>query len=236
MDFTEFQLLHQEEEDSMSLNPSLADMRRALALQDFDVAAAHLLMSPRPRPMLRPPERDSTARLGGVLLLLYPSIDAPDIFSVVLTKRADTLANHKGQISLPGGAKEEDETLAQTALREAQEELDIDPATLTVLGNLTTVYILPSDFEVLPLVAYAEVRPDFKANSSEVAEVIEMPLSALLDENIKTVEKWTLQEIEMEMDMPFYQFGEHIIWGATAVILSEFEQRLRQVAAESQSS
>jgi 8-oxo-dGTP pyrophosphatase MutT (NUDIX family) len=161
------------------------------------------------------------------LLLLFPSENSTGELSFVLTKRTDTVGNHKGQVSLPGGACEPGETFEETALREANEELDVQPTAVNVIGHLTLLYIFPSDFEVCPVVAYAPRRPPFKANPEEVAEVLDMPLSALLDETTKDVETWKIRGVNR--DVPFYRLNGHIIWGATAMILSEFEQRLMQV-------
>jgi hypothetical protein len=98
-----------------------------------------------------------------------------------------------------------------------------------VIGKLTPLYIFPSDYLVHPFVAWAPARPDFRPNPAEVAEVLEMPLSALLDEASKAVERWTVRDVEM--DVPLYSLNGWAIWGATAIMLSEFEQRLKHVAA-----
>lgn len=211
----------------MSFSPSLEDTRRALRLANFDAETAQRLMAPRPRAFRRPPTHAGKARLGSVLLLLFPSRDDVGGLSLVLTKRTDMVAEHKGQVSLPGGASEPGERLEETALREAYEELYVQPSAVNVVGHLTPLYILPSDFEVRPVVGHTPARPHFKANPQEVAEVLEMPLSTLLDESIKVVERWAIRGIEM--DVPFYRFNGHAIWGATAMMLSEFEQRLKQV-------
>jgi 8-oxo-dGTP pyrophosphatase MutT (NUDIX family) len=213
----------------MPSSPSLEVVRRALELPEFDTEAAQRLMAPRPRAFRRPTSRGGEARLGGVLLLLYPSRNGSRDLSFVLTRRADTLANHRGQVSFPGGAKEEGESLVEAALREAHEELDVSVSPSDVIGQLSSIYIFPSDYQVHPFVAHAPTRPDFKANPAEVAEVLEMSLEELLDEATKVVERWTVQGFEM--DVPFYSLNGHAIWGATAIMLSEFEQRLKQVAA-----
>jgi 8-oxo-dGTP pyrophosphatase MutT (NUDIX family) len=213
---------------SQPFNLSLEGIRRALSLSAFDARSAQRLMSPRPRVTRRPATRGGSPRYGGVLLLLFPSEKAAGELSFVLTRRSDTVADHKGQVSLPGGACEPGETYEETALREAKEELAVQPTAVNVIGHLTLLYIFPSDFEVCPVVAYAPRRPPFKPNPEEVAEVLEMPLSALLDETIKVVETWNIRGVDR--DVPFYHFNGHTIWGATAMILSEFEQRLRQVA------
>ena len=161
------------------------------------------------------------------MLLIYPLADRAADLSFVLTKRTDTVGRHKGQISLPGGAQEPGETLDETALREAREELRVEPSALRPIGHLRPLYIFPSDYEVHPLVAYTPAHPNFRPDPREVAEVLEMPLSTLLDEATKVEERWMVQGIQM--DVPFYRLNGHAVWGATAMVLSEFEQRLRHV-------
>ena len=161
-----------------------------------------------------------------MLLLLYPFNGE---LAFVLTRRTEMVATHKGQISLPGGAQEPGETIQQTALREACEELRICLDTVDVLGWLTPLYIPPSDFEIHPTVAYITPRPVFEPDPVEVAEVLEMSLPMLLDDRFKVKERWEWRG--QEIDVPFYRLGGHVVWGATAIVLSEFEQRLHAVQA-----
>jgi 8-oxo-dGTP pyrophosphatase MutT (NUDIX family) len=114
---------------------------------------------------------------------------------------------------------DEHESAVETALREAAEELNIAPAEVRVLGELTPLYIPPSDYCVYPVVASAERRPDFRPSLREVAEVIEVPLDHLLDTRNIRREKWPLRGIDVTV--PFYFFREHKIWGATAMVLAE---------------
>lgn len=202
---------------------SLDDVRTALALTAFDAAAAHRLMSPSSR-RLSPPE-GTTPRQAGVLVLLYP--DADDLH-IVLTRRADTLRGHSGQISFPGGRRDpQDETYTATALRETCEELGICGDEIDVLGTLTTIYIPPSNFEVHPTVGAVHTPPIFRPSPDEVAEVFSLSLCALLDAKLKYEEVRNLQGVEIAV--PYYRVGGHQVWGATAIMLSEFEQRLRAV-------
>jgi hypothetical protein len=98
---------------------------------------------------------------------------------------------------------------------------------ITIVGALSPIYIPPTDFEVYPTVGYTPQRPLFVPNPDEVAEVLALSLAALLDERNKEVEYWPFQE--MRLQVPFYRVGEQKVWGATAVMLSEFEHRLRAV-------
>lgn len=209
-----------------SPDPTLDDVRRALALPGFDVLSAWMKMAPMPRPLERPADRPGSVRVAGVLLLIYPHAGG---LTFALTRRTDTLASHKGQISFPGGAVESGETPAQAALRETREEVGVALEPAHLIGELTAIYVIVSDFEIHPVVGYAPQRPDFRPDSAEVAELLEPPLTLLLDDTIKTRERWNLNG--RELDVPFYRMQGHAVWGATAVMLSEFEQRLRAAMA-----
>ena len=171
--------------------------------------------------MSRPPEQQGDPRQGAVLLLLFPRQHE---LRFVLTRRRDDLAAHAGQISLPGGRREDGESLQETALREANEEIGIDRNAVAILGRLAPLYILPSDFEVFPFVGWHEEPPAFVPQLSEVAEIIEVPLADLLDKKSRGEEVWRRRGITM--NVPFFQVGAHKVWGATAMMLSEFAERL----------
>lgn len=207
-------------------HPSLADVRRALALPGFDVESAWKRMFPSLRPVDLPPDATGTgqSRPASVLLLLYPADGA---LTFALTRRTELVATHKGQISLPGGAREQNELPPQTALRETCEELHVCPDETCLLGELTPLYVTASGFTIHPFVGYIASRPAFEPDPIEVAEVLEVPLPLFLDEGIKTVEHWN--RYGREMDVPFYRIHGQTVWGATAIILSEFEGRLRCV-------
>ncbi len=143
-----------------------------------------------------------------------------------MIRRAEDGLTHSGQISLPGGSQEAGESLQETALREACEEIGAACAELDVLGQLSPLYIPPSNFLVTPTVGWADQRPDFRCDPREVAELIEVPLSALFDRNVMKREPWTLRGATVEV--PFYQIGPHKVWGATAMILSEFSLLLAE--------
>jgi len=179
--------------------------------------AAQIRLAPRPRPGGHIVAPGHHPRPGGVLLLLYPR---DGTLHIALTRRADTLLNHKGQISFPGGAREGDEPLLQTALRETQEELGVDPATLEVLGELTPLYIGASNYLITPFVARAPARPEFRPDPTEVAEVLEVSLAVLMDAATLEEEVWDLRGTVAQV--PFFRIGPHKIWGATAMILAEF--------------
>jgi len=182
---------------------------------------AQLQMAPPARGD-RPLQVPSDARHSAVLALLYPHEDK---VHTVFMKRADDGHVHSGQISFPGGKVEEvDDTYVDTALREANEELGIPADRVEVLGKLTELYIPPSNFLVYPTLGFMTERPDFVIDPKEVAYEIEVDLPTLLDGSHRKV-----REIEQRTRWGHYKtqapsyliHQEHIIWGATAMMLSE---------------
>lgn len=153
---------------------------------------------------------------AGVLVLFYPF--QAGIF-LVLIKRSGQVRYHQHQISFPGGQKEEGESIEQAALREAREELDINPGQIKLAGRLTPLFIEISNYCLQPVVATAGHRPDFKPNPQEVAEIIELPLSHLLDP-LNKKEEWQWLRGRSVL-IPYYEFNGYQIWGATAMVLSE---------------
>lgn len=205
---------------------TLDDVKTALSLPDFDAAAAQKRMAPITRPIRRSDAQPGQARLGGVLILLY--CYQQELY-LVLTRRREDLNNHAGQISFPGGKHEANETLQETAVREAQEEIGVDPAALTILGQLTPLYIPPSDFEVHPTVAWCAngQRPVFYPSDAEVAEVLEVPLRHLFHPETRIEEMWNLRGYDVLV--PYFNVDGHKVWGATAMMLSELVERLRRI-------
>ena len=163
-------------------------------------------------------------REGGVLLLLYPGDDAA--LQLALIRRQTYNGAHSGQVSFPGGAREAGESLLQTALRETTEEIGVPAETLKVLGALTPVYIPPSNFMVYPYAAYSAARPRFTLDPREVAGLIEVPLAALFDDAARQVIKMPIKPFGMT-DVPCYNFWGNKVWGATAMILKEFKELVK---------
>ena len=193
----------------------LTDVRRALEL-------------PRPRPGdVFPFPADANAKDASVLILLFPDHAGLNFF---LTRRTEKVETHKGQISLPGGMQEPGEKPWETALREAAEELRIDTTGVEVFHKpLTQLYIPVSGFRVTPYVGYAQDRPCVDAAPDEVVEVIETPLKVIVDKEYRQEEEWELRNFRAMV--PFYQVNGYKVWGATAMILSEFGEMLRTAMA-----
>jgi 8-oxo-dGTP pyrophosphatase MutT (NUDIX family) len=200
------------------------DLRRALnaPLPGFD---AQKQMIPRPRPgTLPPPIPEQVRKEASVLILLYPKNDA---WHFVLTKRTDAVETHKGQVSLPGGARESGESLAETAVRETREELGLDADAIEILGHLTPIYIPVSDFWVTPFVGATNHRPNFHPAPDEVVELLHVPVEMLLDPSIVREEDWEIRG--QTVRVPYYALLGHKVWGATAMMLSEWGEILKQV-------
>jgi 8-oxo-dGTP pyrophosphatase MutT (NUDIX family) len=173
---------------------------------------------------MEPPE-GVTARPGAVLILLYP--DGADL-RLPLTVRSDRLPNHRGEVSLPGGATDpQDDGPAATALRECWEEVGIAPASVDIWGMLAPIYIPPSNFRITPVVGHSARTPALTPNHDEVSAVLTVTLRELLDPARVVVERWTLRGADVQV--PFFAIAGHKVWGATALILSEFVARLRRV-------
>ncbi len=189
-------------------------------------------MIPQPRRGdILPPPPDHPAREAGVMLLLYLTKEDPHF---VLTRRTDTVATHKGQISLPGGMREPGEALEATAVRETGEELGIDPGRIRILGSpLTPLFIPVSGFWVTPFIGFWPDEPTFYAAPSEVIEVLQPPVEILLDDSLARHEQWEIRGEKVEV--PFFYIEGHKVWGATAMMLSEFAAMLaRQIVVSNQ--
>ncbi len=201
----------------------LDDIRAALVLEKFDIFAAQRQMLPLKHNNKRPSHLTGSPRIGSVLLLLYCKVDS---LHIILTRRRDDLNSHAGQISFPGGRQEAQETLPQTALRETDEEIGIPQTAVTLLGSLAEIYIPPSDYKVHPFVGWYHngKHPSFQPAVTEVAEIIEVPLSRLMQPNCVKRGPWEFRG--MQITVPYYDVDGHMVWGATAVILSEFLGRL----------
>jgi 8-oxo-dGTP pyrophosphatase MutT (NUDIX family) len=157
--------------------------------------------------------------VAAVLVLLYPDNEQ---VSTVFIKRNEYPGHHSAQVSFPGGAWEMgDPSLEHTALRETREELGISDR-VEVLGQLTNLYIPVSNFMVTPFVGIIDRRPDFNPDGTEVQFLIEVSLEALSDPARRGSELLVLHGLQMIT--PFYRVGDEKIWGATAMILSEFLQ------------
>ncbi len=203
---------------------TVEDLRRALHITPFDPTPALLAMSPAGREGRR---SDPPPRQAGVLALVVGQGGPSDPLHLVLTRRTERLNGHSGQMSFPGGRREEaDPDFWHTALRETTEELGIPTDGITNLGPLTPLYIPPSHYDVFPWVGHLSGLPAFAPNPDEVAAVHLAPLDALLDPTCKQTVDLTLPGGHIR-SVPAYLLCGQVVWGATAIMLSELEHRLR---------
>lgn len=171
------------------------------------------------------PENEHSKK-SGVMILLYPKNNT---FYSALILRPKYSGTHSGQVALPGGKYEKcDKDLVATALRETFEEIGIESSAITVLGQLTKLFIPPSNFIVYPAVGFTQVEPVFIPDKNEVKEIIEYPVSALLQEDI-VKEKLFVINKDVSFIAPYFDINGHVVWGATAMILSEFKEILKSI-------
>ncbi|ATB50561.1 CoA pyrophosphatase [Corallococcus macrosporus] len=159
--------------------------------------------------------------------VLVPVFERDGVPHVLFTRRPATLRTHADQYSFPGGGREpEDATPLHTALRETEEELGIDRRGVRVLGMLDEVPTI-SQYRVRPFVGVIPGDGKYQPSAEEVAFILEVPLSGLLDPSILRVERKEI--LGAERDLYFYTYGTHVIWGATARILRDFLSHVTQV-------
>ena len=157
------------------------------------------------------------ARKAAVLILLYPYQNETYF---CLMKRTEDGYAHSGQISLPGGGIEKQDTnIVATALRETEEEFGVDRNVVQPIGQISELYIPVSNSLVFPVVAYTSQRPVFNPNPKEVAEIIEVPITYMLQSEI-VKKKWIKTSSSFRMKVPYYDVFGHVVWGATAMMLS----------------
>lgn len=173
----------------------------------------------RMAPSFRISMKESEAgQRAGVIILLY--FQNNELF-FPLIQRPEYNGAHSGQISFPGGKEDnEDQDIVDTALRECFEEIGISGKSIEVLGALTELYIPVSRYKVYPIVGFLKEPPVFKPDSQEVVSIIETPVSTLLNTATKKNKEVVYQG--EEGTIPYFDIEGHMVWGATAMILSEF--------------
>lgn len=165
------------------------------------------------------------AKRGGVLVLFYQ--DGQGNICFPLIERSIYNGAHSGQISLPGGKVEDQETFIETALRETEEEIGYPISKIRVLGMLSKIFVSVSNFSVQPVIGYTDGYPEFTPEPIEVRRVLEARLSDLTREgNIR--EKKIQISSGLSIDAPYYDLAGEVVWGATAMILSELSELVRR--------
>ncbi len=185
--------------------------------------SSHLKMTPYQRKSAKEVlDSNLDPRIAAVLILIYQK---EETIYFTLIKRKDYDGHHGGQVSFPGGKNEDGESIKETALRETEEEIGIEKDSITILGTLSQVYIPPSNFLITPFIGSLNHVPSFKIQEREVESILEIPIKQLLDERnvkIKKIPLTKYAKTNIEMEAPYFELNKQIVWGATAVVLSEF--------------
>lgn len=185
----------------------------------------HPLPGPAAQLRMAPERRDAEERIqvrgrncreAGVLVLIVPENGLPH---VVLTVRHLHLPDHPGQVSFPGGRREDGESLMHTALREAHEEVDVSVSAVEMLGPLTPLYIPPSNYCVFPYLGFARTNLVLTPHDLEVERIVRVPLPGLLEETARREEIRTIRG--QRVLVPYFEVSGLQVWGATAMMLSE---------------
>lgn len=204
------------ERDAASARPARPSGARGEPPLDLPSVRARIAaaMAARARRVVDPEERIPAA----VLLLLVDRGGEPH---VVFTKKTETVPHHKGQFSFPGGVVETaDASRVETALREAQEEIGLDPAAVEVLGVMDDAPTATSGFVITPVVGLCPAAPTLRADGREIERIVEIPLRRLLDPAGFHEEWW--ERGGVRHPVAFFTHGEDVVWGATARILCDF--------------
>lgn len=192
--------------------------------------SAHAKMSPPERLEKMKAIDFSTinAKQAAVLMLIYPNPENNQAM-IALIERNSYKGVHSSQVAFPGGKVESfDASKLHTALRETEEEIGVPIPDITVVCPFSEVYIPPSNFRVAPFLAYCTEKPRFIPDPREVAAMIEYPVSALLDDDL-TEDRRMATSYSESIIVPVFKAGQHTIWGATAMMLSELKEVLKAV-------
>ncbi|MBC7525121.1 MAG: CoA pyrophosphatase [Flavobacterium sp.] len=195
---------------------------------DLPAMESHEKMAPLERIRLIKEAKNTfkEARKAAVMMLFYPK---NKVTYLVLIVRNSYPGVHSSQIAFPGGKTELfDISYEATALRETFEEIGIHESQIEIIRSFTDIYIPPSNFIVYPFLGVANSELEFKIQEDEVASIIEMPLSSLLDDSILVVKNIDTSYAK-SIDVPAFQIENHIVWGATAMMLSELKDTLKMV-------
>jgi len=167
------------------------------------------------------------ARSSGVIILLYPEQGR---IKFPLIKRSEYDGLHSGQVSLPGGKTELNETVEETAIRELEEEIGVKVDKNSIVGKLSDFFVIPSNFIVVPTIACTPYRPQFVPNPIEVASILECDLVDLIkDDAVRTTE---LTSYQTQILAPHFLVSNEIVWGATAMILNEMRLIIRELGID----
>ena len=190
---------------------------------------AQLKMAPsfRKKLMEQYKEDRKTAKLAAVLALFYPSNKGDTLLVLILRKSYKGV--HSAQIGFPGGKPEpEDTSLKATALRETWEEIGVPSNKITVLRELSSIYIPPSNFQVYPFLGVAHEPLTFTLQASEVDAILEVSLADFMNDSSEVVSD-VLSAEGLSYEVPAFTLNNHIVWGATAMMLMEIKTMLNKI-------
>jgi 8-oxo-dGTP pyrophosphatase MutT (NUDIX family) len=190
--------------------------------------SAHVKMSPPERIAKMESIDFSTInpKRAAVLMLVYPQNNQA---TLALIQRNSYKGVHSSQIAFPGGKIESfDSSPLYTALRETEEEVGVPRENVNIVCPFSEVYIPPSNFKVSPFLGYCADAPLFIPDPREVASMVDLPISVLLDDRFTEIRRMATSYSE-SIDVPVFNVGPHAIWGATAMMLSELKEVLKTV-------
>lgn len=199
-----------------------------IAKETLPAASAHIKMVPLERlnalKALNP--SDLIPKKAAVMMLFYPKNKETHL---VLIVRNSYPGVHSSQIAFPGGKVEiEDASLAHTALRETEEEIGVDRNKIEIIKSFTDVYIPPSNFLVSPYLGICQSTLEFELQPDEVAGIVELSLKDFLNDKNVVMRKLSTSYTN-EIDVPAFLVREHIVWGATAMMMSELKETIKMV-------
>jgi 8-oxo-dGTP pyrophosphatase MutT (NUDIX family) len=179
-----------------------------------------------PNRVLKAASKDSDrVKNSSVLLLLFKENDE---LKVLLIKRPAHMKHHAGQVALPGGRIEANETAVETALRETYEEIGVPANKIEIIGKLSGFYVEVSQFQIWPVVGWLKSKPVLRINPDEVDKIISFPIAKFKP----PFDEITIETLTGKLEVPGVKYSKEIIWGATAMILSEFYDVLQKVKAD----
>jgi len=199
----------------------MIDQLKQKLQQPLPGRAAQVKMASKNRYYHIPESKDAT--LASVMVLLFPK--NKEWHFTLIQRVPHPLDVHSGQISFPGGRMDAtDSSFEFTALRETEEEVGIPKEDVNVIGKLTELYIPVSNYLVHPFVGYLEKTPTFQAEPAEVASILEIPISEFIKEENKKLMDMKVRNNIILKDTPYFDLLGNVVWGATALMLSEFRE------------
>jgi len=203
------------------------DLLRKIKNAGLAGANAHGIFSPPSRPIFTYDQvLEKNPKFAAVNIVLY--LKDNEWHFPLIVRSENERDRHSGQISLPGGKREElDKDFVQTAIRETSEEIGIEKHYVRIIRELSPIYIPPSNFYVYPFISYTKKNPEFILQQSEAVEVIEFPITSFL--NLPDSPEIMALPGAGGHEVPVINFNGYIIWGATAMILSEFSQLIKKM-------